>query len=82
MDRATKSSALGFGQPDRVLAYHKSVHSKMWMPRGNVIYGCGYQMDAAGRINSETLSPAPISVGAPTATMGFDIDKRLTVSMV
>jgi len=54
MDRATKSSALGFGQPDRVLAYHKSVHSKMWMPRGNVIYGCGYQMDAAGRINSET----------------------------
>jgi hypothetical protein len=45
---------------------------------GNLIYGSAYQIDAAGRITSENVSPAPTSFGVPTATMSFDADNRLT----
>jgi hypothetical protein len=47
-------------------------------PSGDVVYGCSYQIDDAGRIASENVSPAPTSFGVPTATMSFDADNRLT----
>lgn len=47
-------------------------------PSGDLIYGCTYQIDAAGRISSATLNPAPTSFGVPIATMSFDADNRLT----
>jgi YD repeat-containing protein len=45
---------------------------------GNVIYGCTCQIDAAGRVTSAALTPAPTGFSVPTATMSFDADNRLT----
>jgi YD repeat-containing protein len=47
-------------------------------PLGNVIYSSVRQMDPAGRVMGENITPAPTSFGIPDATMTFDADNRLT----
>lgn len=45
--------------------------------QGNVIYSSTAQIDAAGRLAAEAISPAPAVLTVPAATMTFDADNRL-----